>query len=566
MRRFFNWLKNLFFPPAEASNWRKVLPFGILGGLTILVLISGTFAWEYTNSNVFCGTVCHTMPPQFSTYLKSSHAGVNCVDCHLGRAPFFTQLVRKVEDGTLTFTSLVTNRFVFPLRAHNMRPANEACETCHYPAKFSWDTLRVIEKYAGDEENSQSSIYLILKTGGGTSREGLGFGIHWHIENPMYFYTVDEAEQIIPYVRVNNSDGTVSEYIDINSDFKQTEEMEAELKTVDCITCHNRTSHQIYQPEQAVDQLLERELISAEIPNIRSNAVAALKWQYVSTEQAAEGITYLATFYQETYPDFYAENASLVESAIERLQETYVISVFPEQGMNWDSHPDNIGHEFSAGCFRCHDGNHINQEGDTIRLECNICHSIPVVSTADEFVTDIEISKGPEPESHFNPNWITLHRDVFDVTCENCHTIEDPGGVSDTSFCSNSACHSNPWVYAGFDAPALRQLLEPQLEEMTTAAVINLDDQPLTYSGVVGELLAAQCSACHAEGGIQGLNLTSYEELMAGSDSGPVIVPGDPDNSLLITKISGSEPHFGSFSDDELNVISDWISAGAPLE
>ncbi len=51
---------------------------------------------------------------------------------------------------------------------------------------------------------------------------------------------------------------------------------------------------------------------------------------------------------------------------------------------------------------------------------------------------------------------------------------------------------------------------------------------------------------------------------MAGSSSGPVIIPGDPDNSPLVQKITGDQPHFGQFSAGELDLLLQWITAGAP--
>jgi hypothetical protein len=61
-----------------------------------------------------------------------------------------------------------------------------------------------------------------------------------------------------------------------------------------------------------------------------------------------------------------------------------------------------------------------------------------------------------------------------------------------------------------------------------------------------------------------GLNLTTYSTAMSGSQNGPVIIPGDPDNSLLIQKQSGEQPHFGQLSPDELQLVTEWIAAGAP--
>jgi hypothetical protein len=60
------------------------------------------------------------------------------------------------------------------------------------------------------------------------------------------------------------------------------------------------------------------------------------------------------------------------------------------------------------------------------------------------------------------------------------------------------------------------------------------------------------------------LNLTTYAAAMKGGNNGPVIVPGDPASSLLIEKQSGATPHFGQLSPSELQLVTDWIKAGAP--
>jgi mono/diheme cytochrome c family protein len=77
-------------------------------------------------------------------------------------------------------------------------------------------------------------------------------------------------------------------------------------------------------------------------------------------------------------------------------------------------------------------------------------------------------------------------------------------------------------------------------------------------------LLTARCGACHGDDGIQGLNLSTYQTAMAGSSSGPVIVPGDLAASLVVEKQSGDQPHFGQLTPDELETLIAWIEAGAP--
>jgi hypothetical protein len=61
-----------------------------------------------------------------------------------------------------------------------------------------------------------------------------------------------------------------------------------------------------------------------------------------------------------------------------------------------------------------------------------------------------------------------------------------------------------------------------------------------------------------------GLNLTTYTTAMAGSQDGPVIILGDPDNSPLIHKQTGEQPHYGQLSPEELQLVTEWIAAGAP--
>jgi mono/diheme cytochrome c family protein len=501
------------------------------------------------------------MPPEYTSYITSPHARIDCVDCHIGEGFITTRITRKAGDiKHIVATTFQT--YEFPIRAHQMRPARETCELCHFPEKFSDDSLREIERFDNDKNNTPKSIFLTLKTGGGTEREGLGRGIHWHIQNPVSYLPTDPEEQHIPYVKVVDEDGTIREYIDIEADFDPEQIEEAELKEIDCITCHNRITHLVPPPEDTVDQLIARSQISSEIPEIRRQAIAAYSQIYDSTQMGLNGIAGIENYYKTYYPEYYAENSQLIKDAIEVLQEAYAASVYPEQNSDWTTHPNNIGHKDSPGCFRCHDGKHLDSQDKAIRLECNICHSIPVVAGPNDFIANIEISRGPEPQSHLDENWIGLHNQAVDTTCENCHTMDDPGGTSDTSFCSNSACHGSAWEYAGFDAPALREILLAQAPPKPTPQPLPTEDTP-TYTGTIGPLLQARCGSCHGSSGLQGLDLTSYEGIMSGGEKGPVVTPGDALGSLLVQKQTAQHPHFGQFNTDELKLISEWIMAGA---
>lgn len=81
-----------------------------------------------------------------------------------------------------------------------------------------------------------------------------------------------------------------------------------------------------------------------------------------------------------------------------------------------------------------------------------------------------------------------------------------------------------------------------------------------TYSDTIGPLLTERCEACH--GGAAGLTVTDYASLMAGSASGQVIVPGDPDGSRIVEVQRGE--HYAQLSETELNLLIEWIASGAP--
>ena len=59
--------------------------------------------------------------------------------------------------------------------------------------------------------------------------------------------------------------------------------------------------------------------------------------------------------------------------------------------------------------------------------------------------------------------------------------------------------------------------------------------------------------------------MNTYETLLAGSQNGPVIVPGDANDSLLIEKVvEGDMPKRGpKLTPLQIQTLKDWINAGA---
>ncbi|MCI0564702.1 MAG: NapC/NirT family cytochrome c, partial [Nitrososphaera sp.] len=453
------------------------------------VVVSAT-TWEYTNSPEFCGTVCHTMPPEYTAYQISPHARVDCVDCHLGQDSFLLTVPRKAREINHVINAL-TQSYEPPIYVKSLRPARDTCEKCHNPDKFSSDTFVEIKRYAQDEENSETNIFLIVKTGGGSQREGLGRGIHWHIENEVWYYPEDALKQTIPYVREIGPTGEMIEYFDVEAglpaDFGA--QVEDQLQRMDCIDCHTRISHLFPSPSDVLDAALARQQIDQNVPAIKEQGVLVLSQEYATTEEGLAQVEALDTWYQENYPDYYANNQETVRAAVEQIKTIFTQTVFPNMAVGWETHPNNVGHRDFPGCFRCHDGKHTSTEGQTIRLECNICHSIPEIVEAGEQVPMISIDRPDEPDSHRDSNWLARHRYEFDETCAECHDVSNPGGVDNSSFCANSGCHATEWKFVGLDAPAIRALVQPSLAPGT--------GEPRPVPHPVGP--RTDCAICHAE-------------------------------------------------------------------
>ena len=123
--------------------------------------------------------------------------------------------------------------------------------------------------------------------------------------------------------------------------------------------------------------------------------------------------------------------------------------VFPEMNLTWKAYPDSIGHKDSAGCFRCHDGKHLNEAGEAIPLRCTLCRSAPSVVAAggesDQAQTlALAASAGREPSSHREAGFVRDHRVLADDSCVSCHG-KVTCGTDNSSFCANQACHGQKW-------------------------------------------------------------------------------------------------------------------------
>lgn len=347
----------------------------------LFLFISGLGSYrvfEYSESVTFCGQVCHVMDPEFTAYNASAHSQVACVACHVGGGAEW--YVRAKFNGMRQLYGVTLGSYDKPIHTpvHNMRPASDTCAKCHSPEKFHGDVLKVFNHFGYDETNSLNQTRMLVKVGGGNSKSGETGGIHWHMNlaNEVTYIATDEQRQDIPWVRLKDANGTVTEYTAKGASFTPEQAEQAPKRRMDCIDCHNRPTHVYLPPDKAVDNSFTANKLDPGLPFLKLKAVELLSGSYNTTDEAVSAISSgLDQYYKTAYPDIYASRKEAIGAAITEIQRVYQTYFFPEFKTDWRAHIDNIGHYRVQGCFRCHDGQHSSPEGKLIRNDCNICHT-----------------------------------------------------------------------------------------------------------------------------------------------------------------------------------------------
>jgi hypothetical protein len=350
-------------------------------GLTIVnIIIIGTASYRgvsYMDSVKFCGLTCHTvMQPEYTAYLRSPHARVACVDCHIG--PGASWFVRYKISGLKQVFAVIFHTYdkPIPTPVTNLRPARETCEGCHWPQRFAGDTLVVMTHYGNDENNSATKTVLLLHVGGqNLDRERMG--IHGAHLGLITYVPADKKRQVIPWISHRNPDGSFTIFESQGNPPKPEVIAQGERRIMDCMDCHNRPSHIFYLPDQALDREMNAGRISASLPFIHKVALGLLKKNYPSRNNAESLLpNELRMFYSKNYPKLSADRSKRVEQAAAGLVYIYDGNVFPAMDVTWGTYLDNLGHMNSPGCFRCHDGDHVSKSGTTIPQDCSVCHAL----------------------------------------------------------------------------------------------------------------------------------------------------------------------------------------------
>jgi hypothetical protein len=383
------------FPPLRWSNpeLRKLAYFVILTTAVNIVVASQISygAVNYMDSVTFCGQTCHTvMQPEYTAYQQSPHSRVECVKCHIGPGASWFVRSKLSGVGQVFAVTFQTYPRPIPTPVHNLRPARETCETCHWPQKYGEDRLRVFNKYADAAANTLTKTVLLMKIGGGNH----GIGIHGTHLGPgvhIRYGHSDEARQNIPWVEYDNQGArTVYAAKDAKSDGAGLT-----MREMDCMDCHNRPSHSFELPERGLDRAMGSGDVSPSLPFAKKKALDILKVNYSSREEAASRIpAAFAAFYQQNYPEIWANRRTEVAASAKGVLAIYDRNIFPEMNVSWGKYPINVGHTDSPGCFRCHDGAHNAKGGQSITQDCNACHNLLSMDEANpKVLTDLGITE-----------------------------------------------------------------------------------------------------------------------------------------------------------------------------
>ena len=178
----------------------------------LIFSLAGYGAIHHMESAEFCGATCHTtMEPELAYPGRATHASPAC-RATSDRAPKRSCNPESTALGSCGCSSPTTSpRRCRPGSAPCSRRARRARPAIG-PGSSTATRSRRIREYADDERSTETVTTVQLHVGGGTPERGSG--IHWHmnIGNRIEYIATDAPRQVIPWVKLTDRDGTVTEF------------------------------------------------------------------------------------------------------------------------------------------------------------------------------------------------------------------------------------------------------------------------------------------------------------------------------------------------------------------
>lgn len=374
---------NVIIDFGKKTHRRTAILFLVLSVVNLAVFSLVIYeAYHFTESDFFCGAICHTvMDPEYTAYQRSPHAKVGCVSCHIGTGAEW--YVKAKLSGLRQVKAVLDGSYSTPIPApvEHLRPAQDTCEECHWPEKFHGKKVKTFVSYTNDDLENPEVQEIALHIGGRNPLTDNFEGIHWHVSNnvKVQYETLDDKRTSIGKIKVTKPSGVTEEY---SLDGAEAENGASKWRTMDCVDCHNRPTHVYDDLEERIDLGLYSKKIDTSIPGIREDSLTVLQKEYTSRDEAQEQIveTLLALQAERHSPDFVAENEQALIKSGAFLLDAYMENVWPKMAVSWGTYKGHNGHQNEDegfGCFRCHDDEHQTEFGKTISQSCDLCHDEP---------------------------------------------------------------------------------------------------------------------------------------------------------------------------------------------
>ena len=180
---------------------------------------------------------------------------------------------------------------------------------------------------------------------------------------------------------------------------------------MDCIDCHNRVGHEVPTIDNAIDAQISAGSVSTDLPDIKRQARGDPVGRLCVRPPTADSRDRRAErLLRDALPARREGSSAEIDTAISSLQTTYRLLATPEMKADAATYPNNIGHQQSPGCFRCHDGAHYKivdgkVSTETIPSQCSTCHTFPQIGENESGVLI-----GQRPTTHDDRLWVFDHK------------------------------------------------------------------------------------------------------------------------------------------------------------
>ena len=191
----------------------------------------------------------------------------------------------------------------------------------------------------------------------------------------------------------------------------------------------------------------------------------------------------------------------------------------------------------------------------------------------------IDAGAKEEPGTPAATTWDDDIAPLVQEKCSACHSTADQTGLALDTYANAMAGGKNgPVVMPGNSADSILYTLQaagghfgnftPEELAIVQAWIdggavesAGATSAPV-WDGDIATLLQGKCGTCHGQAASGGLNLSTYADMLAGGQSGPIVLPSDSADSLLV-EIQQAGNHYGQLTSDEIARVETWIDAGA---